>query len=85
VKSSNTEALPERSKEVRLEVMAEKLSSHVVSMLHGVIVLSYLRTLRKCDEVELCQISSTHGGENEAQILLGCTAVFLIERRSTLN
>jgi hypothetical protein len=26
-----------------------------------------------------CEISSSHGGEYEAQNLLGCTAVFLIE------
>jgi hypothetical protein len=32
-----------------------------------------------------CQISSSHGGENEAQNLLGCTAVFLIECRSTFQ
>jgi hypothetical protein len=26
-----------------------------------------------------CEISSSHGGEYEAQNLLGCTAMFLIE------
>jgi hypothetical protein len=29
----------------------------------------------------MCEISSSHGGEYEAQNLLGCTAVFLIECR----
>jgi hypothetical protein len=28
-----------------------------------------------------CEISSSHGGEYEAQNLMGCTAVFLIEFR----
>jgi hypothetical protein len=28
-----------------------------------------------------CEISSSHGGEYEAQNLLGCTAMFLIECR----
>jgi hypothetical protein len=31
----------------------------------------------------LCEISSYHGGEYEAQNLLGCTAVFLFESRPT--
>jgi hypothetical protein len=30
-----------------------------------------------------CEISSSHSGEYEAQNLLGCTAVFLIECRQT--
>jgi hypothetical protein len=29
----------------------------------------------------MCEISSSHGGEYEAQNLLGCTAVFLAEFR----
>jgi hypothetical protein len=31
------------------------------------------------------EISSSHGGEYEAQNLLGCTAVFLIECRPTFQ
>jgi hypothetical protein len=30
-------------------------------------------------QILCCEISSSHGGESEAQNLLGCTAVFLIE------
>jgi hypothetical protein len=30
-------------------------------------------------QILCCEISSSHGGEFEAQNLLGCTAVFLIE------
>jgi hypothetical protein len=33
---------------------------------------------------QVCEISSSHGGENKAQNLLGCTAVFLIECRPTM-
>jgi hypothetical protein len=33
----------------------------------------------------ICEISSSHGGEYEAQNLLGCTAVFLIECRPTFQ
>jgi len=33
----------------------------------------------------VCEISSSHGGEYEAQNLLGCTAVFLIECRPTFQ
>jgi hypothetical protein len=33
----------------------------------------------------LCEISSSHGGEYEAQNLLGCTAVFLIEYRPSIK
>jgi hypothetical protein len=32
-----------------------------------------------------CEISSSHGGEYEAQNLLGCTAVILIEYRPTFQ
>jgi hypothetical protein len=32
-----------------------------------------------------CEISSSHGGKYEAQNLVGCTAVFLIERRPTFQ
>jgi hypothetical protein len=32
-----------------------------------------------------CEISSSHGGEYEAQNLLGCTSVFLIEYRLTFQ
>jgi hypothetical protein len=32
-----------------------------------------------------CEISSSHGGEYEAQNLLGCTAVFLIECRHSFK
>jgi hypothetical protein len=32
-----------------------------------------------------CEISSSRGGEYEAQNLLGCTAVFLIECRPTFQ
>jgi hypothetical protein len=32
-----------------------------------------------------CEISSSHSGEYEAQNLLGCTAVFLIECRPTFQ
>jgi hypothetical protein len=32
-----------------------------------------------------CEISSSHGGEYEAQNLLGCTAVFFIECRLTFQ
>jgi hypothetical protein len=35
--------------------------------------------------LSLCEISSSHGGEYEAQNLLGCTAVFLIECRLTFQ
>jgi hypothetical protein len=35
--------------------------------------------------VTLCEISSSHGGEYEAQNLLGSTAVFLIECRRTFQ
>jgi hypothetical protein len=31
------------------------------------------------------EISSSHSGENEAQNLLGCTAVFFIECRQTFH
>jgi hypothetical protein len=33
----------------------------------------------------ICEISASHGGEFEAQSLMGCTAVFLIERRPTFQ
>jgi hypothetical protein len=33
----------------------------------------------------VCEISSSHSGEYEAQNLLGCTAVFLIECRPTFQ
>jgi hypothetical protein len=32
-----------------------------------------------------CEISSSHGGEYEAEIILGCTAVFLIGCRPTFQ
>jgi hypothetical protein len=32
-----------------------------------------------------CEISNSHGGEYEAQNLLGCTAVFLIDCRPTFQ
>jgi hypothetical protein len=35
--------------------------------------------------ITLCEISTSHGGEYEAQNLLGCTAVFLIECRQTFQ
>jgi hypothetical protein len=33
--------------------------------------------------LHVCEISSSHGSEYEAQNLMGCTAVFLIECRLT--
>jgi hypothetical protein len=36
-------------------------------------------------QVVVCEISSSQGGEYEAQNLLGCTAVFLIECRPTFQ
>jgi hypothetical protein len=37
------------------------------------------------DSVQECEISSSHGGEYEAQNPLGCTAVLLIEFRPTFQ
>jgi hypothetical protein len=34
---------------------------------------------------KVCEISRSHGGEYEAQNLLGCSAVFLIECRPTFE
>jgi hypothetical protein len=41
--------------------------------------------LRTTSKQKLYEISSSHGGEYEAQNLLGCTAVFLIECRPTFQ
>jgi hypothetical protein len=40
---------------------------------------------KKQNKYQLCEISSSRGGEYEAQNLLGCTAVFLIECRPTFQ
>jgi hypothetical protein len=37
------------------------------------------------DIIQVCEISSSHSGEYEAQNILGCTAVFLIECRPTFR
>jgi hypothetical protein len=36
-------------------------------------------------QYKLCEMSSSHGSEYEAQNFLGCTAVFLIECRPTFQ
>jgi hypothetical protein len=43
------------------------------------------RNKLKATNKNLCEISSSHGGEYEAQNLLGCTAVFLIECRPDVS
>jgi hypothetical protein len=47
-------------------------------MLHLILYVSYVG---HCVVSKVCEISSSHGDEYEAQNLLGCTAVFLIECR----
>jgi hypothetical protein len=38
-----------------------------------------MRSTFRINLKKLCEISSSHGGDYEADNLLGCTAVFLIE------
>jgi hypothetical protein len=49
------------------------------------IIIIIIINERGAYEVTVCEISSSHGGEYEAQNLLGCTAVFLIEYRPTFQ
>jgi hypothetical protein len=47
------------------------------------VITIQLKATRRITQPALCEISSSRGGEYEAQNLLGCTAMFLIECQLT--